>query len=129
MTPDDNEVQYLEIGIGPDQADPYGGFGPDWHRDPKQLSRAALRTLWWTFVPHKHNSDTRKIVTSVLMLTWAFITVGKAFGFAETGTYYPYLSLLVFAIVSTIWGFELGMLETSTALKIRDHYEEEEDDR
>lgn len=98
-------------GLTPDRENPYAGFGPDWWRHNGQRARAAIRALWWTFVPHEHNSPIPKVVTTILMLTWAIITLGIAFGFAEAGDFYPYMTALVFAIVGAIWGFELDTLD------------------
>lgn len=98
----------------PDPNDPYGGFDEDWWTDRRQRVRALLRALWWTFVPHTYNSPIPKIVTTFLMATWSTVTIGKAFGLAEAGQFYPYMTILVFAIVCTIWGFEMGALNRFT---------------
>lgn len=102
-----------DLNIGPDRSAPYAGFDEDWWTDYKQRPRAMARTFYWTFVPHARNNATRKIVTTILMLTWATVTLGSAFGFAETGQYYPWMTMAVFAIVCTIWGFEMGMLDAA----------------
>lgn len=121
----DGSRPWRPFDFGPDQTRPYAGFDENWARDRQQLPRALGRALYWTFTPHTKNSATRKIVTSVLMFTWAVITIGEAFGFAQTGEMYPYISLLVFAIVSTIYGFELGALDTVAKTTIRN---DDEDD-
>lgn len=106
------------IDCAPDRADPYGGFDTDWWTCNRERVRVAARALWWTFVPHEYNSPIPKIVTSVLMMTWSVITIGQAFGFAEVGQFYPYMSVLVFAIVCTIWGFEMGALNKFTQANV-----------
>lgn len=100
--------------IGPDMEQPYAEFDEDWWTDTTQRYRAMRRAAYWTFIPHNKNSATRKIVTTTLMSVWAIITIGTAFGYADTSNYYPYISMLVFAIVCTIWGFEMGMIENVT---------------
>lgn len=109
-----NKLHPSERGIGPDKDQPYERFDGNWWSDPHQRYRAMLQCAYWTFVPHSKNHATRKIVTTVLMLTWASVTVGVAFGFAETGSYYTYMTLLVFSIVCSIWGFEMGLLDSMT---------------
>lgn len=108
--PDDPGPTVLTVPPGPDQCRPYGGFDADWWKNPRQLRCALARSLWWTFVPHDENTVTPKIVTTMLMFTWTVLTIGEAFGMAEVGPAYPYITVVVFAIVSVIWGFELGSL-------------------
>lgn len=105
-----NRIHPSEHGIGPDKDNPYNGFDEKWWSDRRQRVRAMARCGYWTFVPHTQNHPTRKVVTSTLMVTWATITVGQAYGIAETGTYYPWITAIALSIVCTIWGFELGML-------------------
>lgn len=100
--------------LTPDPDDPYAGVEDGEWDEITQYVRALALTLWWTFVPHKYNSEIPKIVTTTLMFTWSAITIGKAFGFAEAGQFYPYITVLVFAIVCTIWGFEMGALKAFT---------------
>lgn len=128
MTADPEELDpYVpHVSVGPDQTRPYCGFDDDWWRVPNQRRKALTRSLWWTFVPHDKNTVTPKIVTTTLMFTWAIITIGKAFGYADPGGTYSYITILVFAIVCAIWGFEVGSLNNVAVALAR---EDENDDR
>lgn len=114
--------------VGPDMTTPYADFDEDWWTDPDQRYRALARTVYWTFLPHSRNAPTRKIVTSLLMITWATITIGTAFGYAEPGDYYAWISMLVFSIVGTIWGFELGLMDAISKDKGQSAHKEGGDD-
>lgn len=122
----DPDIPVLDADVTPDRTDPYAGFDENWWNDHGQRIRAMSRCAYWTFVPHSENNATRKVVTSVLMVTWASITLGVAFGFAESGDFYGYMTALVFAIVCSIWGFELGVLDSEA--KIRQRTGDDDDD-
>lgn len=98
------------FGWLPNRDEPYAGFTKDWFKDKKQIARMAGRVTFWTFVPHQKNAATRKILTFFLMVTWSTLTIGQSFGMAEVGEVYYVVTVVVFTIVSQIWGIELGAI-------------------
>lgn len=101
------------IDVLPDRTDPYSCMTSDWKHSVRGRLRGRGVTLYWTFVPHHQNADTRKLITLGVMLTWAIITVGQAFGAAETGSYYPWITAIVLGILMEMWGIERGLLEAA----------------
>ena len=51
-----------------------------------------------TLVPHDQNNDVRKVATIVVVLVWAAITVGIAYGWAVSTPEYGVLSAFVWAL-------------------------------
>lgn len=52
------------------------------------------------------NSPIEKTILWVLLAVWGTITIGIAFGFAESTTVYSGLTALVWALVGRVWGQE-----------------------
>lgn len=82
-------------------------------------TKGLLYALYLTFVPHSRNSPTRKRVTTILFLTWGAVTVLRYLGHTPTGTradeIYWVTTVIVFSIMSHLWGFEYGVLSAVTA--------------
>lgn len=66
-----------------------------------------------TFSIHEDNSDVRKFVVFVLIVTWSAITVGIAFNEASTTPTYSMLTALIWALVGRMWGGEVKDVATA----------------
>lgn len=84
--------------------------------------RGTFRTLAYAaflcFVPHDRNSPTRKYVTTTMFVTWGVITIMQYLGHAPAGArateIYWALTVVVFSVMSHLWGFEYGVLSSVT---------------
>lgn len=66
--------------------------------------RIEGRALRETFSFQPDNSDMKKFLTFVLVITWATITAGIAFQEAQVTPTYSMLTALIWALVGRIWG-------------------------
>lgn len=93
---------------------------------------SLLYALYLSFTPHSRNSPTRKRITTMLFLVWGAVTVLRYLGFADAGEHGPEvywaMTVIVFSIVSHLWGFEYGVLSAVTADVHDDDSESEEGD-
>jgi len=69
----------------------------------RQLKIEAL-ALRRTFSFHADNSDIRKFLLFVLVVTWSSITVGIAYQAAQVTPVYSMLTALIWALVGRLWG-------------------------
>lgn len=76
--------------------------------DPMKRLRAELLTFVLTFVFHPDNSDGRKAMTILLVIVWAAIEVGAAFGFATLPDQFFFLRLVVGIMIGRMWGIEIN---------------------
>lgn len=111
----------------PSKRRPYAPFTPPTDRPLREWVYFYVWTLYLTFVPHQQNNPTRKRITTILMLTWALITIGQAYGVAEVDEYYPWITTVVVAIVAQMWGIEQGMLNAVSKVPTIEQRERPED--
>lgn len=96
-----------EVGAG-SGGDAGGGGGDDvdhleWARDV--LDR-ELRALVRTVTFHEDNNNAVKGFLLLLLVVWGTITIGIAFGVAESTPIHTMLTALVWALVGRVWGGE-----------------------
>jgi len=77
--------------------------------DPRRRASAEIAAFKRCFHPVPDNNDARKYLSSILVLTWAVVTVGFASGaWAEPGViYYGPLTALVWTLIGRMWGIEI----------------------
>lgn len=80
-----------------------------WVAHPKLRLALELLAIQRTFRPVPSNNDARKYLSSILVLTWAVLTVGFAAGvFGNPSVvFYGPLTAFVWALIGRMWGLEV----------------------
>lgn len=71
-------------------------------------ARAFARVFCYT----SNNNNMEKTLLWFLLAAWTIITVGIAFGYAESTTVYSGITALVWALVGRAWGGEIKDLSS-----------------
>jgi hypothetical protein len=77
-----------------------------------------LQALLWSSVlcvlPHERNSDIRRYVTVIMIMTWCVVTASRSFGITPSGTnttaVYWAFTVVGLTVFAHMWGFEYGVL-------------------
>jgi len=80
-----------------------------WVARPKLRLALELLAIQRTFRPVPANNDARKYLSSILVLTWAILTLGLAAGvFGNPSVvFYGPLTAFVWALIGRMWGLEV----------------------
>jgi hypothetical protein len=81
-----------------------------WVTRPKLRLALEALAIRRTFVPYDGNNDARKILTTILGVTWMILTIGYAsgrFGADPSLVFYGPLSALIGLLVGRMWGLEV----------------------
>jgi len=81
-----------------------------WHRQPLRRAYAELYCLLLTVVFHDGNNHGRKALTILLVVAWAAIEVGAAYGLATLPDQFFVLRLVVGLVIGRMWGIEMNNL-------------------
>jgi hypothetical protein len=76
--------------------------------DPIGRTKAEVWTFLLTFVFHDDNNDGRKLATILLVVVWALIEVGAAFGYAQLPEQFFFLRVVVGIMIGRMWGIEIN---------------------
>ena len=82
---------------------------------PIERLKCELLAAFLTFIPHRYNNHTRKVVTIVLAVGWMSMTVLVSTELAVATPTYGALTAIVFAIVGRMWNIEVGALPARAA--------------
>ncbi|MFD1512446.1 hypothetical protein [Halomarina rubra] len=94
---------------------------------PIERLKCEVLAALLTFVPHRYNNHTRKIVTIVLAVGWMTMTVGISAKLAVATPTYGMLTAAVFAIIGRMWDIEVGALGARAAAETEATSKKEDD--
>lgn len=69
---------------------------------------AELYCLSHVFVPTEANNNARKVGTVLVVLAWAMIEVGSAYGVAELPEQFFYIRVFVGVLIGRMWGIQIN---------------------
>lgn len=75
---------------------------------PIKRTWAELYCFWLTFVFHADNDDGRKAATLLVVVAWAGIEAGAAFGYATLPDQFFFLRVVVGVLIGRMWGIEIN---------------------
>ena len=94
---------------------------------PIERLKCELFAALLTFVPHRYNNHTRKVVTIILAVGWMSMTVLVSTRMAVATPTYGALTAVVFAIVGRMWNIEVGALPARAAAEGKSKPDREEE--
>jgi len=78
-----------------------------WSHAPIKRFWAEMYCFALVFWFHADNHDGRKAITLVVVLVWAAIELGAAFGYANLPSEFFFLRIVVGIVVGRMWGIQI----------------------
>jgi len=79
-----------------------------WTEAPYTRAKAELFCFLLVWFPHKHNNNTRKMLTLVVFVIWGAIEAGAAFGAATLPNQFVLIRGIVLVLLGRMWGLEIN---------------------